>query len=70
VFKHTSENSNTLTREDMEQMTEATRDTAQHYAKRLIDYFCANPTLFPEYLTNNNDDIKPIKKSTFGGWEL
>jgi hypothetical protein len=54
----------------MEQMTEATRDTAQHYAKRLIDYFCANPTLFPEYLTNNNDDIKPIKKSTFGGWEL
>lgn len=70
VFKHTSENSNAINKDDMESMTEATRDTAQHYAKRMIDYICANPTLFSEYLTNNNGDIKPVKKSTFGGWHI
>lgn len=70
VFKHTSENSNSVDKEDMNSMTEATRDTAQHYAKRMIDYICANPTLFDEYLSNNNGDIKPVKKTTFGGWHI
>jgi len=70
VFKHTSENSNTLTREDMEQMTEATRDTAQHYATRLVDYLCNYPTLFPEYLTNNRDEMSPNRITNFGGWNI
>lgn len=33
VFKYTSENANALTQKDIQAMTEATRDTAQHYAK-------------------------------------
>jgi hypothetical protein len=70
VFKHSSENSEIPSPEEINKMQAATRDTAQHYSKRLVDYLCAYPTKFPEYLTNNNDDIRPTKDITFGGWHL
>ena len=70
VFKHTSENAETLTKSDISMMTEATRDTAQHYATRMVDYLCAYPNLFPEYLTNSKDEMNPNKKTHFGGWNI
>lgn len=70
VFKHTSENAETLTKSDISMMTEATRDTAQHYATRMVDYLCAYPTLFPEYLTNSKDEMNPNRKTNFGGWNI
>lgn len=70
VFKHTSENANALERNEINVMVEAARDTATHYAKRIVDYICAYPNSFPEYLTNNNEDIHPTKKVNFGGWQL
>lgn len=70
VFKHTSENAETLTKSDISMMTEATRDTAQHYATRMVDYLCAYPNLFPEYLTNSKDELNPIRSTNFGGWNI
>ena len=70
VFKHTSENAETLTKSDISRMTEATRDTAQHYATRMVDYLCAYPNLFPEYLTNSKDEMNPNRKTNFGGWNI
>lgn len=70
VFKHTSENANALERGEINTMVEATRDTATHYAKRLVDFICADSSKFPEYTTNNNGDIHPIRKVNFGGWQL
>lgn len=70
VFKHTSEAAETLDRAEINAMIESTRDTATHYAKRLVDYLCNYSQLFPEYLTNANDDIHPIRKVNFGGWQL
>ena len=70
VFKHTSENANALERGEINTMIEATRDTATHYAKRLVDFICFDSSRFPEYTTNNNGDIHPIKKVNFGGWQL
>lgn len=70
VFKHTSEAANNIEKSDLNMMAEATRDTAQHYAKRLVEYIRANPNIFPEYYTNTNDDIRPNKKVDFGGWQL
>ena len=61
VFKHTSENAETLSKSDILMMTEATRDTAQHYATRMVDYLCAYPMLFAEYLTNTKDELNPVK---------
>jgi len=70
VFKHTSEAAETLSRSDINMMVETTRDTAQHYAKRMVDYLCHRPNDFPEYLTNTLDQISPTRDTNFGGWEI
>lgn len=70
VFKHTSEGANALERNEINIMIEATRDTATHYAKRLVDYLCAYSELFPEYSTNSDNDLHPTRKVNFGGWQL
>ena len=51
-------------------MVEATRDTAQHYANRMVDHLCNYPSLYPEYLTNSNDELSPSRDTNFGGWEI
>ena len=70
VFKHSSEASTNIDTAELTAMIEATRDTATHYAKRLVNHLCAFPENFPEYLTNSDDDIRPTKKVNFGGWQL
>ena len=70
VFKHTSEASETLSRADINMMTEATRDTAQHYSTRMVDYLCNYPDSFPEYLTNTKEQINPNRDTHFGGWQI
>jgi hypothetical protein len=70
VFKHTSEAAETLTKDDLMMMIEATRDTAQNYATRLVDYLCNYPEKFPEYLTNTKEELSPTRKTSFGGWNI
>ena len=70
VFKHTSEASETLSRADINMMTEATRDTAQHYSTRMVDYLCNYPDSFPEYLTNTKEQMNPNRGTHFGGWQI
>tara|TARA_R110000744_G_scaffold43955_1_gene98233 strand:- start:3221 stop:3721 length:501 start_codon:yes stop_codon:yes gene_type:complete len=68
VFKHTSEAAETLTKADLNMMVEATRDTAQHYADRMVDYLKNYPSLFPEYLVNTREEMSPNRNTSFGGW--
>ena len=70
IFKHTSEASSLPSVEEIDKMKEAARDTAQHYAKRLNDYLEYNSELYPEYLDNTEEDIRPNRNPVFGGWEL
>jgi len=70
VFKKTSESSAILTKDDINEMKEASRDTAQHYATRLVDYLMNYPTEFPEYLTNNKEEVHPQRDISFGGWHI
>tara|TARA_R110001592_G_scaffold204577_1_gene454643 strand:+ start:18720 stop:19220 length:501 start_codon:yes stop_codon:yes gene_type:complete len=70
VFKHTSESAETLSKSDISMMVEATRDTAQHYATRMVDHLRNYPNNFPEYLTNTRDQISPNKDTSFGGWQI
>ena len=70
VFKKTSESSVILTKEDLNGMKEASRDTAQHYASRMVDYLMNYPTEFPEYLTNNKEEVHPQRDISFGGWHI
>lgn len=68
VFKHTSENSDSVTKEEIDYLIEKERNTAQYYTDRLIDYLNFNASSkFPEYYSNTNEDVYP-DKDLFGGW--
>lgn len=70
VFKHTSENADGVTKEEVDYLVEKERNTAQYYTNRLIEYLTFHaPSKFSEYFTNNNEDVYP-DKDVFGGWLL
>ena len=72
VFKHTSENSEAVTKEEIDFILEKERDTAEYYVNRLVEYLSFNAgSMFPEYYTNNNEDVYPDKGGTsFEGWVM
>lgn len=70
VFKHSSENAETATKEEVDFLINKERDIAEYYTRRFIDYMSFNQELFPEYYTNTNDDIHPDTDATFNGWVL
>ena len=71
VFKHTSENSIAAEQSDIDYLVKAETGLAEYYAQRLVDYLCANSTLYPEYITNEFPDIKTDKKvQNIGGWRI
>ena len=61
VFKHTSETSSNATKEEVDFLVQKERNFAQYYTDRLVNYLCNNSTLFPEYITNVNEDIRPTR---------
>lgn len=70
VFKHTSENAETPSLNEVEKLAEKSRQYALHYAERFVDYICFRTADFPEYNTNSNGDMHPDSDTAFGGWEL
>ena len=70
VFKHSSENAQTATKDEVDFLINKERDIAEYYTRRFIDYMSFNQELFPEYYTNSNDDIHPDTNATFNGWVL
>ena len=71
VFKHSSENSTIANKEEVDLLISKERDYAEYYTQRFIDYMSYNAdSKFPEYYTNNNEDIHPDKDSLFHGWVL
>ena len=70
IFSTQPENSTVLDKERVDSLIEKSRDTAQHYTRRFIDYMCYNNSLFPEYNNNTNEDMSPKTSSDFGGWVL
>tara|TARA_R100000935_G_scaffold9445_1_gene19263 strand:- start:286 stop:795 length:510 start_codon:yes stop_codon:yes gene_type:complete len=70
MFKHRSENADTVSKEEVDYLVEKARTNAEWYSRRFIDYMSFNQTLFPEYTSNSNDDIYPSYNATFNGWVL
>lgn len=70
VFKHTSENSTSVEKAEVDYLVNKERDFAEYYTRRFIDYMSFNNSKYPEYNSNNNDDIYPDKDATFQGWVL
>lgn len=70
VFKHTSENSNSVEKNEIDYLVEKERQVAQSYTRRFIDYMCFNQNTYPEYNQNSNADVYPEKDASFTGWVL
>ena len=70
MFKHRSENADTVSKEEVDYLVEKARTNAEWYARRFIDFMSFNQTTYPEYTNNTNDDIYPSYDATFNGWVL
>ncbi len=70
VFKHQSESSQIVSKEEVDYLVQKEREYAEYYTQRFIDYMSFNQSLFPEYTSNTNDDIYPDKDALFQGWVL
>ena len=70
IFKHTSENSTSVDKGEVDYLVAKEREFADYYTRRFVDYMSFNQNLFPEYRSNSNDDIFPDSDATFKGWVL
>jgi hypothetical protein len=70
VYKHNSETSDTVNKEEIDFLVEKERSIAENYSRRFIDYMSFNQSLYPEYNTNSNADVYPTKEAEFISWQL
>ena len=71
VYKHTSESSVTVDKNEVDYLVEKYRDIAQFYTNNFTDFMIYNQTKYPEYNSNSEDDIYPdTSNADFGGWVL
>ena len=71
IFKHVSENAETVSKNEVDYLVEKERTMAEYYTRRFISYMDFNQTSYPEYTSNTNDDIYPDRdEPTFQGWVL
>mgnify|MGYP003646841918 FL=1 len=71
VFKGTSENSDVVSKDELDEMSKKYEALALHYTKRLVDYLCDNSQTFPEYSTNIGSDMRPNRGlPSYGGLYL
>ena len=70
IYKHSSENSETASKEEVDFLIEKCRTQADWYSRRFIDFMAFNQTTYPEYTLNTNDDLYPSYDAVFNGWNL
>lgn len=70
MYKHTSENSETVSLEEMRALLNRVTETAEFYTRRFVDYMSFNSTTFPEYNSNSDGDMYPDKDVNFHSWVL
>jgi len=71
VFKHKSDNSESVSKEELDILVQKHRTFADFYAKRFVDYMNVNASVnFLEYWTNSNSDMFPDTNPNPIGWVL
>ena len=58
------------TYEDIKPLMDRSKDAAEFYRERLIDYIRNNTSSFPEYSTNSGADLDPTVNNYFAGINL
>tara|TARA_R110002050_G_scaffold119591_2_gene237430 strand:- start:45 stop:623 length:579 start_codon:yes stop_codon:yes gene_type:complete len=59
VVAMNTEQGGSVSYDDIKPLISTARDIASWYKERLIDYLCANSTLYPEYTSNSFPDVQP-----------
>lgn len=71
LFKHRTETSDSVTKDEVDFLTQKHRNFADFYTRRFIDYMAFNSqSMFPEYWNNVNSDMYPDREANFVGWVL
>jgi hypothetical protein len=70
IYKSKSEDSELADKEEIDFLTSKERNIAEHYTRRFIDYIAYNQAKFPEYNTNDSDDVYPNDNASFNGLYL
>lgn len=70
VYKHSSENSENVQKNEVDFLIEKERQIAQHYTERFINYISFHNNLFPEYYNNQNGNIYPDSNNNYTGWYI
>jgi len=70
VFKHRSETSETVSKEEVDYLQEQSRITANYYSERLVRFLCDKSNDYPEYNTNTGSDISPSGETDFLSWVI
>ena len=70
VFKHSSENSETVSKSEVDAMIDRELTIAKNYADLFVKHMCFNSATFPEYNTNSNGDVYPQKDVSFTNWNI
>ena len=70
IFKHSSENSETASKDEVDFLVSKQRDFAEYYTRRFVDYMCYHGNLYPEYTNNSEDDVRPSKNTNPSNWVL
>jgi hypothetical protein len=70
IYKHGSENSESISKNEIDYLIEKQRQIAEHYTTRFIDFICFQTATYPEYNTNSNGDMYPDTDTNFTGWVI
>jgi hypothetical protein len=71
LHKHTAENAEAVTKDEVTYLAQRMNDTAEFYTKRFLDYMCLNSNKFTEYSQNTSEDMYPDKEVNYtGGWYI
>ena len=70
VFRHRSESSETPSMQEIKSLVDSSRDKAEFYVRRFLDYMDNNNNSYPEYNDVNEDGMYPDKNENFNGWVL
>lgn len=57
--KHRGEDEDFLNIDEIDKLSAKCSARADFYTQRLNDYLCNNSNLFPEFLNNSNEDLRP-----------
>lgn len=70
VYKHSSENSENVQKNEVDFLIEKERQIAQHYTERFINYISFHNNLFPEYYNNQNGNMYPDSMNNYTSWYI